>query len=154
MIEEFEQLRTTPRHRRRVGFNANTVLASLNGQIIEIAGPTNPNPFTLLLPSDSGRKIYISNKYPQYRKIDFYADATRLPFADDSLVAIMGSALLSDIRVGAIKEANRILKPGGLLFWNFVDMKVDAEAMAQSSLEVMETINYIIAYHCILQKPV
>ncbi|MEL6340434.1 MAG: class I SAM-dependent methyltransferase [Myxococcota bacterium] len=50
-------------------------------------------------------------------QVQLVADVTQAPLRSGSVAGVLASCLPKDIRDSAIREAGRILKPGGLLIW-------------------------------------
>jgi len=112
-------------------------LAKRKGVAIEIGGPTYFGGYSRISQTiedfiNNRKKIYVSNiesGLPIYDdmntdneeplghlgKVDFIADATKLPFAQESLGAVFASCLPAEIREESIKEAARTLEKGGLM---------------------------------------
>ncbi len=103
------------------------------GNVIEVAGPTYSKES---LGSLYGlRPTYVTNIVAEPDKpgyvgpVDFAADATELPFENNSQSAIYASCLpgalrgrsgipeFTNLRDNAISEASRVIKPGGYLLW-------------------------------------
>lgn len=118
-------------------FDLGKELRVRKGPFVEIAGPTEDGYDRIDLNS-LDRKVFQSNvkngspiygpepeENPKpigyFGKVDFMADATKLPLADGKVGALFGSCLPREIRAKAIKEALRILEPGGFFvsqgFW-------------------------------------
>lgn len=135
-------------------FDIEKKLESINGPLIEVAGPTEGG-YSIIDMDSLGNKIYVSNltkgcpiskdgkTVNYFGKVDFQADAKQLPFQEGKIGAVFCSCLgkvgktngdlLRErmenvlLREKAIEEAMRVLEPGGLIVIdNFVleDMKM------------------------------
>ncbi len=53
-----------------------------------------------------------------FPEVDIIADATKLPFKDSSLDAVVNESLFEHVPdpISVLKEINRVLKPGGILY--------------------------------------
>ena len=101
-----------------------------DGPLIEIGGPTVSG-FDLVNFDSLDKKIFTSNITPgcplhdimtgdflgYIGKIDFQADAQRLPFKDNGIGVLFASCLPFKIRKNVIHEAKRVLEKNGLLVW-------------------------------------
>ena len=135
-------------------FDIEEKLKNVKGLLIEKAGPTESG-YSMVDTQGLGKKIYTSNIYEGcpiledgktvnfFGKVDFQADAKKLPFRNGTIGAVfcscLGKVCTDDedffrnrmknviLREEAIKEALRVLEPGGLLilqdFW-MEDMKM------------------------------
>lgn len=130
---------------RDENFNVYVKMHHLKGPLIEVAGPTKSG-YELVDFDTLDRKVMVSNIYqgtpklgvdnkPEgfYGRVDFEADARQLPLKDKSAGAIFSSNFgliqnqdlppeerlrrSNEARIDVIKEANRVLKEGGLLIW-------------------------------------
>lgn len=77
-------------------------------------------------------------------KVSFIvADATKLPFADQSFDVVINEAMLTMQREGdlhlCLKEYYRVLKPGGLLLTH--DVKLTAKASKETLIDLRKAIN-------------
>lgn len=120
-------------------FDALKRLAETKGILLEVAGPTEDG-YELVDINKLPKKLFISNiapGKPQFDpetgkfigyggKVDFVEDATKMTFNENSVGAVFCSCIGSinveglqqdDIRKKTIKEAFRVLEPGGLLIW-------------------------------------
>ena len=110
-------------------FDLKHELEKRHGVFVEVAGPTDTGYEQVDFNLD--RKLYISNIVqgghlhadstpdekiiiPSESKIDFQADATRLPLADESVGALFASCLWKFMRKDSIKEASRVIEDSGL----------------------------------------
>lgn len=135
------------------GFHLENAIRTADGPIIEVGGPTDQNWYLGDI-KNSQRKMFISNltsghpihpiketdkeapvKYDG--KVDFRADATNLPFADESVGVLFASCLPRDIRHGMLEEAKRVLKDSSILIASGMvedDMR-DAEQLGFRQVE-------------------
>lgn len=117
---------------REPDFNIEEELEKVKGPYIEIGGPTATEYWFGLKLIDTktlNKKVYVSNITPgviihmengktkQYGKVDFQADATKLPLKNNSIGALFASCLNGPIRADVLDEAYRVLEPDGLLLW-------------------------------------
>ncbi len=120
-------------------FDALKRLAETKGILLEVAGPTEEG-YNLVDIKKLPKKLFITNitpGRPQFdpetgefigygAKVDFVEDATKMTFNENSVGAVFSSCIGSinvegleqdGIREKTIKEAYRVLEPGGLLIW-------------------------------------
>ena len=71
-------------------------------------------------------------------KLDLLADATKLPLADNSLGCLFASNLPGDIDEEVIREASRVLEPGGILVWQ----GGETQDVAQAELAGLKVVQY------------
>ena len=130
------------------GFSLIEEIKKIKKPLIEVGGPTTQG-FELVDPEKLDKKVFISNITPgcpyysggevlgYIGKIDFQADAERLPFKDKSLGGLLASCLPNDIREKTIREAVRVLDEGGIFVWQG-GINEDIELAKSLRLEVME----------------
>lgn len=114
------------------GFSIENEMKHKHGPLMEIGGPTLGGFELVNFDSfDKDKKIFVSNITPgrslydgisgQFLgytgKIDFMADAQKLPFRDGEIGALFASRLPIEIREKVIHEAKRVLEENGLLVW-------------------------------------
>ena len=109
----------------KANFAIREALAQRRGPFVELAGPTHRG--YQMIPSDffdrERERIFVSNittNPPQGGEVQLAADAGQLPFADESLGAVLACELPRFVREPAITEASRALEEGGLLIWQGV----------------------------------
>jgi SAM-dependent methyltransferase len=115
---------------KQTDFDVTEYLKNQEGSVVEFAGPTLSG-YEFIDASKMNDTVLISNispGLPEYDphtgeliqikgSVDFQADATQMPLADESCKAILVSCLDKSFRQKTFQEAFRILKPGGLLVW-------------------------------------
>lgn len=103
-----------------------------NSKVVEVGGPTTGDWALETVygkrPDIVFNKAWSDGQIGYMGPINAVADARRLPLADESVDAIFISCLLgarrhrspetADLRDAGIKEGNRVIKPGGRLFWH------------------------------------
>jgi len=110
-------------------FHLQNEINKRQGIFIEVGGPTKQGFISLegitlpkepiisnisSTPPGTATKEEVKLQHP---KIKLIADATSLPFPDNSIGLILASCLPSRIRSSTLAEAYRVLEPGGLLIW-------------------------------------
>lgn len=85
----------------------NSFLDSVEGVVLNIGSGNSPK-----------RDGVLNVDMMDYENVDIVCDIHALPFKDNSVDAIMSVALLEHVREPsvALKEAYRVLKPGGMVF--------------------------------------
>ena len=75
----------------------------------------------------SSKDLYIASKTQKYKNLTL-ADARDLPFADNSYASIFSISTLEHIENSdkVLKEAYRVLKPGGIIFLTLETNEVDS----------------------------
>ncbi len=100
------------------------------GPIIELAGPTLGG-YSMRtnydVDPDFTSNLVGEDEPASFGRVDFQADATKVPLADKSVGSVFISCLpgasrekhseTMNLRDDAIAEAGRVVKPGGYLFW-------------------------------------
>lgn len=138
-----EELANTDKGRREVkswtvGFNLKQAFESTKGPFVEIAGPTLEG-YLIADFSKLSKHVYTSNiatpGLPYYNqngelagfigRVDFSADSTKLPLADNKVGALFGSCLQRPTIPNTLSEASRVVEDGGLLLLQstFEDVK-------------------------------
>lgn len=138
-FETYEKPKQEIKDWKEKDFDVLKRLAETKGILLEVAGPTEGG-YGLVDINNLPKKLFISNispGKPQFDpetgkfigyggKVDFVEDATKMTFNENSVGAIFSSCIGSinveglqqdDIREKTIKEAYRVLEPGGLLIW-------------------------------------
>jgi hypothetical protein len=145
-------------------------ISELSGPIIEVAGPTTAG-FEQIDTKHFRDRTFISNLYPGVPifkrdtvvfkgRVDFQADATKLPLKDGSAAAVLCACLgptpletavpdfetrddffayRDDLRVRAIQEAYRVIKDGGFLVWE-AGTRRDVTAARKTGFAIMQEI--------------
>lgn len=117
-----------PEWKRHKDFNLNTEIAKLSAYpIIEVGGPTESG-FPLVSWEDVTNATFTSNITPgsptysqdgelshYYGKVDFQADAKKLPLKEKSVGMLISDSLPPEILDNYIDEANRVLVDQGIL---------------------------------------
>jgi hypothetical protein len=113
---------------RAAGFDLHAELRARQGTFIEIGGPTSSG-FGVLDGQSPPQRVFVGNITPGmviFRqngsmalegRVDFVANGTELPFANDSIGCFFASCLPLSVRKETLSEAMRVLEPGGLLIW-------------------------------------
>lgn len=146
--EEYEIIeKNSPKRWSKEGFVAEKEINKIKSPMVEVAGPTNDGFEPLVDVKKIKQKVHQSNLFraeqvpevtPDYQdlsKIDFQADATKLPIADNSVGALFVSCLSVDIRKPSIEEVSRVLEQGGLFIYK-AGVKEDFQVMAENGLEL------------------
>lgn len=136
----------------REGFSVTESIKQLSGPLIEIAGPTEEG-YDLVDFSKLGndKKLFISNLSPgcplydqmtgeflgYAGKLDFQADATKMPIKNEGCGALFASCVPTQIREKTLAEAHRVLQEGGLFVWQGA-LDNDIEIAKKSGFEVMK----------------
>jgi hypothetical protein len=136
LINSFFALETEHEISRKIdpSFRLADELRSRKGAFIEVAGPTQSG-YDLIDFQKLDKKVFTSNIKPgtpffdpdtgkhkfDWGKVDFEADSTRLPLANESAGLIIGSCMESPTIPKTIAEAGRVLEPGGLLILQRVE---------------------------------
>ena len=103
------------RWRGEESFTVEEALNNVRGPLIEAAGPTYGG-FAFIDSSKLRKRMYVSDLVPD-RNVDFAADATKMPFADNSVGSLFISCMPIDKRVQSLQEAERIIEDDGYLVW-------------------------------------
>lgn len=139
------------------GFNLEKEINELDAPLIEVGGPTDSS-WHLTDIRNSRQKMYISNITPgnpvqkgvrkdgtpkiEYKgKVDFLADATKLPFRDASVGALFNSCLPRSKRAEFMQEAQRVLKDNSLLIASGF-FEEDMETAKQAGFHLVENVRY------------
>jgi len=131
------------------GFNLKEELEARTGPFIEIAGPT-PEGFEFVDYDKLDRKVFISNIgnglplqddekgeiIGHWGKVDFQADSQKMPLRQQSVGALFASKMDIDVVIDTIKEANRILEPGGIFILQGVTKKDIIDLVKELGFEV------------------
>ena len=118
------------RHSLSPGFNLQKEIEKQTLPMLEIGGPTKRGICDIRPWRAKGKTVFVSNLFPQNHKIgedchillDLRTDGQLLPVRDSSLSVVFASCMIRDVRPLIIKEASRVLAPGGLLVWNGFQM--------------------------------
>ncbi|MDD3647442.1 MAG: hypothetical protein PHS44_02995 [Candidatus Dojkabacteria bacterium] len=157
--------------RTKKGFRLQEEVKKRKGPFIEVAGPTETG-FSLYDQLVQNRPFFVSNItapgvawYEEgkvahfFGRVNFQADATRLPLKDESVGIVFGVCLGPDFIEGAILESGRVLEDGGLLFLEeFHDKHIfDIAEAAGLCLVLKKTNKYLLikdtlSYCAIFQK--
>lgn len=132
------------------GFMAEDYLNHLSKPLIEVGGPTEKG-YKLIDFELLNRKLHASNIQHGVAEydgntgelldfgpdVDFQADSTRLPIANESVSAVFGSNLYVNTRARTMTEATRVLERGGLLVWQGGNFK-DFDNAKRSGFELVQ----------------
>jgi len=140
-------------------FNLEEAIRQAPGDVIEVGGPTGHSWHKLDI-KRSGREVRVSNIEPSdklYGRIDFQADARKLPLRDDSLGVLFAANLPYDIAEGTIDEAMRVLKPGGLFIADGLKREAVEHAkklglLRKEQIEKFRMIDFRTHYDVVFQK--
>ena len=161
------------------GFDLEATLSEdkLGGRIVEVAGPTTEgygiiNALGTWPENTLVSNIPIPSEVPQ--DVDFFADATQLPFQDNSLGACITSAIgdirrdpIDETRKKVLHEFNRVLRPGGLVvfqgaFWDDIQYAIAQCGFVPQALQMTHFVavdankpsgSSIIVFSAVFQKP-
>lgn len=127
------------------GFKLEDALKTIDGPVIEVGGPTDTSHFLTDI-KNSRVDMHVSNitpGHPVYErkkgevklskyegKVDFLADARRMPLADGSIGVLFASCLPNIIESEIVPEAERVLKGGGLFIFAGTSDEIIKEAEA------------------------
>ena len=154
------------------GFNLHETIQQTTSPLVELGGPT-PQGYELVdFDNFPDKQILIINIDPQTvkrdldnrnysispekKRVDLQADATKLPFEDQSIGVLFASALPIDIHADIFRDAVRVLSPGGIMVWEG-GREEDINLAKNNGLELVQsnkTIydeDYILAL--VFQKP-
>lgn len=98
------------------GYNLEQDISNRLGPLIEIAGPTTKG-YALVDFNHVDKELLVTNVISDEPEVDCLADATHLPFKDNSVGAIFVSGIPKVFRPKTIPEIQRVLEPNGLLIW-------------------------------------
>lgn len=98
------------------GYNLEQDINNRLGPLIEIAGPTARG-YALVDFSRVDKELLVTNVISDEPEVDCLADATHLPFRDNSVGTIFVSGIPKVFRPKAIPEIQRVLEPNGLVIW-------------------------------------
>lgn len=150
IISQVEKIKETlhPVYWQKEGFDLDRALEEIPGPVVEVAGPTSRTPMidfkklkTPFFVSNINPGVKITDPYTgefiEYMgKVDFQADATRLPFESETIGALFAACLPIEIRDEFLEEASRVLKPNGLVVFEGLFPK-DLEEARKKGFEIV-----------------
>lgn len=107
------------------GFDLDEDLIHRLKPFIEIGGPSKDGDYDICcLPTyrARGKQVWVSNIERclyggNAYDVDFVSDGRSMPLTDGAVGAVFASCMIRETRCNIIKEAARILEPGGTLVW-------------------------------------
>jgi len=117
------------------GFDLGREMKARTGPFVEIGGPSPEYKMFPRYRLDRTGKPYFVSNIDSAERVDFVADGRQMPLPDASVGALFMTSITRYYRADILKEAARILEPGGLVIMQNLVNPEDIDAAQKNGFE-------------------